>query len=87
MGRIGQTKEEKDIMCGGGGGDWVMWRSKGRGEEVLLTSLKGMLKFWEGIRLKKVQPHVMVSLYMRFKGETGENWHMVPLVYEKKLRH
>ena len=25
------TKEEKDIMCGRGGGDWVLWGYKGGG--------------------------------------------------------
>ena len=29
-----------------------------------------------------MQPHAMVTLQVRFKGETGENWHMVPLLDE-----
>ena len=29
-----------------------------------------------------MQPHAMVTLQVRFKGETGENWHMVPFLDE-----
>ena len=31
MGDIVPNKEEKDVMCGGGSGDWVLWMSKGIG--------------------------------------------------------
>ena len=51
-----------------------------RGEEVLLSSPKGVIKFWEETRLRKGQPHIMVNIQGRFKGETGGKWHMVPLV-------
>ena len=51
-----------------------------RGEEVLLTSTKGILKVWEDKRLKKEKSHVMVTLKGRFKGETGDKWHMLLLV-------
>ena len=37
VGRRGPTKEEKDIMFGGSGGDWVLWRSKGRGSFTHIT--------------------------------------------------
>ena len=33
-----------------------------RGEEVFLTSLKGMLKFWEEKRMNKSFPHILVAL-------------------------
>ena len=42
-----------------------------RGEEVFLSSLEGMLKFWKETRLRINQSHVMVTLKERFKGETG----------------
>ena len=42
-----------------------------RGEEVTLTSLKGMIKFWEETMNDKDDPYVMVTLCGRFKGETG----------------
>ena len=51
-----------------------------RGEDILLASLEGMLKFWEEIRLMINQYHVMVTLKGRFKVETGGIWHMLPLV-------
>ena len=43
-----------------------------RVDEVLLESLEGMLKFWEEIRLRINQSHIMVTLKGRFKGDTGE---------------
>ena len=33
--------------------------------------------------MKKEKSHVMVTLKGRFKGETGEKWHMMPLLYMK----
>ena len=42
-----------------------------RGEEVTLTSLNGMMQFWEETMNDKEDPYVMVTLYGRFKGETG----------------
>ena len=38
-------------------------------------------KNWEDTRLKKENPHVMITLKGRFKGETGDKWHMLLLVY------
>ena len=37
MERSGPTKEEKDIISGGRGGDWFMWRSKGVGSFPQIT--------------------------------------------------
>ena len=51
-----------------------------RGEEVLLTSMKEILKNWEQKRLKKEKYHIMVTLKRGFKGETGNKWHMLLLV-------
>ena len=48
-----------------------------RGEELFMMSLKGMLKFWEDSRKNKHLSHVMVTLKGRFKGETGEIWHVM----------
>ena len=50
------------------------------GEEVLLTSMKEILKNWEQTRLKKEKSHVMVTLKGGFKGENGDKWHMLLLV-------
>ena len=43
-------------------------------------SLKGMLQFWEETRNKKDYSHTLVTLKEHFKGETGENWHMLSLL-------
>jgi hypothetical protein len=49
-----------------------------RGEEVPLTSLKGLLSFWDETRADP-DPYIMVTLYGRFKGETGYRWHCLPI--------
>ena len=61
-----------DVVIGLCGGLWV--------EEVFLTLLKGMIKFWEEKIKKKYCLHSMVTLKGRLKGKTGEKWHMLPLV-------
>ena len=50
------------------------------GEEVFLTSLKGVLKLWEETRNKKDLSHIMVTLKGQFKGKAGEKWHILLLV-------
>ena len=42
-----------------------------RGAYIFLTSLEGMIRFWEETRLSIDQYHVMVTLKVRFKGENG----------------
>ncbi len=50
-----------------------------RGEEVPLADMYGMIKHREdGERAK--EKHVVVVLLGRFKGETGENYHLMPIV-------
>jgi hypothetical protein len=56
-----------------------------RGEEVPLISLAGMLKYWEATRTHAV-PHVMMTLHGRFKGETGERWHLLPIADETRTK-
>ena len=51
-----------------------------RGDEVLLVSLEGMIKLWEETRISRNQYHIMVTLKGRSNGETGGEWHMMPLV-------
>lgn len=50
-----------------------------RGEEVPLISLKGMLEYWEETRNHR-NPHLVLALRGRFKGETDLRWHMLPQV-------
>ena len=49
-----------------------------RGEEVPLTSMKGMLFFWEETQAS-TEPYIMIPLFGRFKGETGYRWHCLPI--------
>ena len=50
-----------------------------RGEEVPLISLKGLLHFWNETRRDAEEPYIMLTLYGRFKGETGYRWHCLPI--------
>jgi hypothetical protein len=54
-----------------------------RGEEGLLISLAGMLKYWEATRTH-ANSHIMMTLHGRFKGETGERWHLLPVADETR---
>ena len=49
-----------------------------RGEEVPLTSMKGMIFFWEETRTNE-DPYIVIPLYGRFKGETEFRWHCLPI--------
>jgi hypothetical protein len=50
-----------------------------RGEEVPLTDLCGILKHWvKGC--SSDPPHIIIALLGRFKGELGENYHLLPIV-------
>jgi hypothetical protein len=50
-----------------------------RGEEVPMISMSGLLTYW-GETAMADRPHVMLTLQGRFKGETNERWHCVPIV-------
>ena len=52
-----------------------------RGDRLFLASLKLMMTFWEWMRMKKSQSHIMVDLKGRFKVETEDKFHILPLVY------
>ena len=49
-----------------------------RGEEVPLVSLRGLNKFWDETWAAD-DPYIMITLYGRFKGETGFRWHCLPI--------
>ena len=51
-----------------------------RGEEVFITLLEGMFKFWAETSPRRDQSHVMVTLMGRFKGYVGEKGHIMLLV-------
>ncbi len=50
-----------------------------RGEEVPLTDLHGILKHWSS-SCNGTPPHIVIPLLGRFKGELGENYHLLPIV-------
>ena len=52
-----------------------------RGEEVVEMDIAGFLTYYEAGRSHLAHPHVMVPLLGRFKGETGERWHLLPIVW------
>lgn len=49
-----------------------------RGEEIMIADLGGMNQHWKEARSHST-PHVPLALRGRFKGETGEQWHYMPL--------
>ena len=56
-----------------------------RGEEVPLISLRGLISFWQKTQ-RNSTPHIMLTLLGRFKGETGERWHLMPLADETRTK-
>jgi hypothetical protein len=55
-----------------------------RGEEVVKLDVAGFLTYFEAGRDHRTLPHVMVTLLGRFKGETGERWHLLPIVWKTR---
>jgi hypothetical protein len=54
-----------------------------RGEEVPLTDLCGILKHWvKGC--SSDPPRIIIALLGRFKGELGENYHLLPIVTQTR---
>jgi hypothetical protein len=50
-----------------------------RGEEVVLADLYGIKKYWiKGER--HTESHAVIALLGRFKGETRESYHLMPIV-------
>ena len=50
-----------------------------RGEEVPLTNVAGLRKWWSAGLDEGVAPHVTIALIGRFKNEVGEKYHLKPL--------
>jgi hypothetical protein len=55
-----------------------------RGEEVVKMDIAGFLTYYEAGRDHSSQKHVLIPLLGRFKGETGERWHLLPLVWRTR---
>lgn len=52
-----------------------------RGEEVSLASLLGMREHWEASMVHR-NPHPMITLRGKFKGEQNLRWHMQPTIVD-----
>jgi hypothetical protein len=50
-----------------------------RGEEVPMVEIRGLAKHWEQ-SAQHAKPHVVITLLGRFKSETGECYHMMPIL-------
>jgi hypothetical protein len=55
-----------------------------RGEEVVKWDIAGFLTYFDAGRDHVDYKHVMVPLIGRFKGETGERWHLLPMVWRTR---
>ena len=55
-----------------------------RGEEVTLISLTGLLTFWEETTSREKDPHILVTLHGKFKGESGVRWHCIPIALQTR---
>jgi hypothetical protein len=55
-----------------------------RGEEVVKMDVGGFTKYFEAGKTHVRHPHVMIPLVGRFKGETGERWHLLPIVWRTR---
>lgn len=55
-----------------------------RGEEVPLTDITRISKWWNEGDIGRGVSHVKIALLGRFKGETGEKYHLMPLAGETR---
>jgi hypothetical protein len=51
------------------------------GKEVVKMDIAGFLTYYETGMNHATHPHVMIPLLGRFKGKTGERWHLLPIVW------
>ena len=55
-----------------------------RGHEVFLVDLFGLLKYEESLSKAGDRSHCVIPLLGKYKGETGERYHLTPLAYTTK---
>ena len=51
---------------------------------MVKMDVAGFISYFESGRTHRDHPHVMIPLQGRFKGETGERWHLLPIVWETR---
>ena len=74
----GLNEEKGDTLFGFCYGYRILWRFVGRG--IISDISEGNAQILGGNENKKYLLHIMVTLKGKLKGETGEKWHMLPLV-------
>ena len=55
-----------------------------RGEEVVKLDISGFNTYFDSGETHPEHPHVMIPLQGRFKGETGERWHLLPIAWRTR---
>jgi hypothetical protein len=55
-----------------------------RGEEIVKMDVAGFLTYFEAGQDHQAHLNVMIPLLGRFKGETGERWHLLPIVWRTR---
>jgi hypothetical protein len=53
-------------------------------KEVVRMDISGFLMYFDAGKDHAKHPYVMVPLLGRFKGETGERWHILPIVWRTR---
>jgi hypothetical protein len=56
-----------------------------RGEEVVKIDIAGFTTYFDSGKVNPEHPHVMIPLQGHFKEETGERWHLLPIVWKTRL--
>jgi hypothetical protein len=51
-----------------------------RGEEVEMVEMRGIRRHWDQAISHEEHPHVVIALLGRFKNETGEAYHLMPML-------
>jgi hypothetical protein len=73
------TREERYALAMEGSFYIIAYCCALHGEEVPLADLYGIAAHWKEAQAHPTK-HVVIALLGRFKGETGENYHLLPIV-------
>ena len=70
---------ERELLIMAGSYAAICYCGSFRGHEVFLVDLDGLFKYMKEVEMSNKQDYVIVPLLGRFKGETGERYHLTPL--------
>ena len=73
---------ERDKLVMAGAFTSICFCGSFRGHEVFLTDLDGLYRYNMGEKYDISNKHVTIPLLGRFKGETGEKYHLTPMAAE-----